>query len=134
MKHLVAALLSVSTLFSGPAQALEIFNFDRLAPADQTRFVDGLVKGAVDILTKGGHKDQAAKVQQIFADKRAFPAALAHERDVDNKRYVEYPDMTRLEVEDAIIDMLKPKGIELPDSFYQVNMNFRARLPVHPLN
>jgi hypothetical protein len=124
------------TLFAGlsGAQALEIDGYDRLAPADQARFMDGLNRGAVAILTKGGHKDQAAKAQQLLTNKKAVDAALAHERELDAKRAVEMPDMSRLEVEDALIDLLKQNGIELPDSFFMVNKDFRARMPVHPLN
>ena len=128
-----AAALTAGLLSGGAAQALEITQYDRLAAGDQSRFVDGLVKGAIDILNKSGHSDQAAKVRQIFApSSKAFPAALAHEREVDNKRYIEMPDATRLEVEDAMIDFLKKDGIALPDSFYMVNRDFRARLPVKP--
>jgi len=131
---ILATALSAGLLCAQSAGALEIDGYDRLAPADQARFMDGLNKGAVAILTKAGHKDQAAKVQQLFANKPALNAALAKERVLDAKRAVEMPDMTRLEVEDAVIDRLKQDGIELPDSFYTVNKDFRARLPVRPLN
>ena len=131
---ILAAVFSASLLSAGTASALEIDGYDRLAPADQARFMDGLAKGAAAILTKEGHKDQAAKAQQFFANKAALNAALAKERGLDAKRAVEMPDMSRLEVEDAVIDSLKQDGIALPDSFYTVNKDFRARLPVHPLN
>jgi hypothetical protein len=123
-------------------QALEIYEYDRLAAGDQDRFLDGLVKGAIDILVKQGHKDQAAKIGHMFAAKApggkesaglvAFRAAIVHERDVDAKRYIEQPDATRLEVEDAMIEMFKSDGIQLPDSIFTVNRDFRARLPLKP--
>ena len=93
----------------------------------------------MDILTKSGHADQARKVARLFPDPdRAtatpvFKAALAQEREVDDKRNIEQPDASRLEVEDALLELLKKNGIALPDSFYTVNRDFRARLPVKPL-
>ncbi len=134
MRLSVLAAIFFASLLSGSAAGLEIEGYDRLAPADQARFMDGLVKGAVAILAKEGHKDQAAKARQLLTNKALVNAALARERAIDVKRAVEMPDMTRLEVEDALIDMLKQKGIELPDSFYVVNKDFRPSLPAKPLN
>jgi hypothetical protein len=135
MRFPILALILAAGLLSGPAaHALEIEGYDRLDPRDQARFIDGLIKGAMDILTRSGHKDQAAKVQQIFTSKAQLSAALAYERDADARRAVEMPDASRLEVEDAFLDRLKKEGITLPDSFFIVNRDFRARLPVRPLN
>jgi hypothetical protein len=127
-------------LASQQAQALEIWQYDRLADGDQARFVTLLAQGAMDLLRKAGHADQAAMVGQLFNtknpnDKRspAFLASLAQTRAADDKRAIEMPDATRLEVEDAILAMLKPRGIMLPDSFFMVNKDFRARLPVKRL-
>jgi len=136
---LITLLLSACLLRGGAAQALEIYEYDRLAAPDQARFVSGLVRGAMDILTKAGHLDQAKAVAHLFPDPdRAtttaiFKTALAHERDADARRNIEYPDASRLEVEDAMRELLKNDGIALPDSIYTVNRDFRARLPVKPL-
>ena len=136
----ILALALLACLLTGSgAQALEIWQYDRLAAQDQSRFVSGLVHGAMDILTKAGHADQARKVAHLFPDPdRAaatpvFKVALAQEREVDEKRAIEQPDATRLEVEDAMLELLKKNGITLPDSFYIVNRDFRARLPVKRL-
>jgi hypothetical protein len=132
-----AIALSACVLQGRAARALEIWQYDRLAPGDQSRFVGGLVRGAMDILTKAGHADQAKAVAHLFPDPDritpAFKAALASERIVDAKRSVEQPEATRLEVEDALMEMLKKDGIALPDSIYTVNRDFRARLPVRRL-
>jgi len=140
MRSFILAPALVAWLFTGRgAEALEIFQYDRLASQDQARFASGLVHGAMDILTKAGHADQARKVAHLFPDPEhaaatpAFRAALAQERAVDAKRSVEQPEATRLEVEDAMLELLKKDGIALPDSFYTVNRDFRARLPVKPL-
>lgn len=135
---LFALLLPACLLSSGGAQALEIYQYDRLAAPDQARFVSGLVRGAMDMLTKAGHADQAKTVAHLFPDPdhatatALFKAALAQERDADVRRNVEYPEASRLEVEDAMLELLKNDGIMLPDSFYTVNRDFRARLPVKP--
>jgi hypothetical protein len=140
MRTYILAFTLPACLFAGcNAQALEIYQYDRLAPQDQFRFVSGLVRGAIDILTKAGHADQARKVAQLFPDPDhatatpIFKSALAHERDVDSKRSIEEPDATRLEIEDAMVELLKKNGIAIPDSFYTVNRDFRARLPFKPL-
>jgi len=140
MRLSILALALPACLLTGSgAQALEIWQYDRLAAQDQSRFVSGLVHGAMDILTKAGHTDQAQKVAHLFPDPdRAtatpvFKAALAQERAVDDKRAIEQPDATRLEVEDAMLELFKKNGIALPDSFYIVNRDFRARLPVKRL-
>jgi hypothetical protein len=136
---MLALALPACLLAGSGAQALEIWQFDRLAAQDQSRFVSGLVHGAMDILTKAGHADQARKVAGLFPDPdRAtatpvFKSALAQERQVDDKRAIEQPDSTRLEVEDALLELFKKNGIALPDSFYTVNRDFRARLPVRRL-
>ena len=135
----LALALPAWLLAGSGAEALEIWQYDRLADQDQARFVSGLVHGAMDILTKAGHTDQARKVAQLFPDPdRAtatpvFKTALAQERSVDDKRAIEQPDSTRLEVEDAMLELFKKNGIVLPDSFYIVNRDFRARLPVKRL-
>ena len=138
-RSIFALALSACLLPGWAAQALEIWQYDRLAQGDQARFVSGLVHGAIAILTKAGHADQAQKVAHLFPDPdhatatATFKAALAYERDVDVKRAIEQPDASRLEVEDAMEELLKKDGITLPDSFYTVNRDFRARLPVKPL-
>ena len=140
MRPSLFALVLPAWLLSGlGAQALEIYQYDRLAAQDQARFVSGLMRGAMDILTKTGHADQARKIAQLFPDPdhatatAVFKAALAQERDADDKRAIVEPDATRLEVEDAMLELLKKDGIALPDSFYTVNRDFRARLPVKSL-
>jgi hypothetical protein len=140
MRLSILALALPACLLTGSgAQALEIWQYERLAAQDQSRFVSGLVHGAMDILTKAGHADQAQKVAHLFPypDRAtaapAFKAALAQERAVDDKRAIEQPDATRLEVEDAMLELFKKNGIALPDSFYIVNRDFRARLPVKRL-
>lgn len=139
-KHILCIAFALSAcLPTQAAQALEIWQFDRLAQGDQARFVSGLVRGAGTLLTKAGHADQARKVAQTFPDpdrafaSAAFKSALDYERGVDAKRTLEQPDASRLEVEDALLEMFKKNGIILPDDFYIVNRDFRAKLPVKPL-
>lgn len=138
-KHRSLLVFALLAGLAPAAQALEIYQYDRLAAGDQARFVSGLVHGAIAILTKAGHADQAKTVARLFpnpdqaAATPVFKTALAEERVTDVKRNVEMPEATRLEVEDAMLELFKKSGIALPDSFYTVNRDFRARLPVKPL-
>lgn len=137
MKYLplLAAAALILLVSSGGAQALEIWQYDRMAAGDQTRFMNMLLSGTINLFAKT--KD-AAKVKQLFVakgpgqdfDTRELMTALASERVVDEKRAVQEPDMTRLEVEDALSEMLKAHGIIAPDTIYIVNRDFRTKLPV----
>jgi hypothetical protein len=139
MKYLssLAAAALIILVSSGAAQALEIWQYDRLAPGDQTRFVNMLLTGTITVFAKT--KD-AAKIKALFAakgpgpfDTRELMATIAKERAADEQKAVQEPDMSRLEVEDALADMLKAHGISVPDSVYMVNRDFRAKLPVRPM-
>ena len=69
MRLSILALALPACLLTGSgAQALEIWQYDRLAAQDQSRFVSGLVHGAMDILTKAGLTDQAQKIAHLFPD------------------------------------------------------------------
>ena len=52
---------------------------------------------------------------------------LAKARVTDAKNVEKDPNAQRIEVEDAMAVMLKKNGVELPDSFFTVNKNFKPR-------
>jgi hypothetical protein len=58
-----------------------------------------------------------------------FERNLALLRLDDAKDHEKKPNDPRLEVEDVVILTLHKNNIELPDSFYDVNKNFRPKLP-----
>jgi len=58
-----------------------------------------------------------------------FERNLALLRLDDARNHEKKPDDPRLDVEGVVILILHKNSIELPDSFYDVNKNFRPKLP-----
>ena len=136
---ILAVTVSTGLLFS-VAQAMEIRQFDKMADKDQGAYIGDLIVGAEKVLTDQGKPALAATVKQLFTTKNSgdadtigmveFERNLARARVADLKRVQSDPKARRLEVEDAMAVTLKKNGIELPDSFYTVNSNFRPKLPL----
>jgi hypothetical protein len=130
-----AVALTVTLLPCGAVQAMEIRQFDKMADQDQVDYIHGLIDGAEKVLTDAGKPAQAAQVGHLFTTKLGndrdtigmgeFERNLAIVR-ADN---ADHPKQQPSEVEDVMIMTLENNHIELPDSFYDVNKNFRPKLP-----
>jgi hypothetical protein len=136
----VAAFLSAAMLLPGMVQAMEIRQFDKMADQDQADYVVALINGAEKILTDEGRPDLAAQVEHLFTTKDPgdadtigmveFIRNLALLRVADAKNAQENPKDPRVEVEDAMAVTLQKNHIDLPDSFFTVNKNFKPKHPI----
>jgi hypothetical protein len=132
-------LLCVAPVASGPAQAMEIRQFDKMAGADQDQFIADLIEGAEKVLTDEHRPDLSAKVSRLFTTRLGndqisvgmgeFQRNLARARLADVQNVAKNPNAQRIEVEDALGVTLQKNGIELPDSFFTVLRNFRPKYP-----
>ena len=128
-------IVSIGLLFSGDAQAMLIRAFDKMADRDQADYIGDLIVGAEKALADTGKPALAAQVKSLFTTKLGtdkdtlgmveFERSLAIIRLHD----AQHPEETPSEVEDVLAIMLENNHIELPDSFYTVNENFRPKLP-----
>ena len=138
-KHLMTTFLTAAMLFSSAAQAMEIWQFDKMAERDQAEYVGLLVQGAEQVLIDEGRNDLQQKVHKLFSTtlpgdemtvgQVEFERNLAIVSDNDAKHAVDHPNDPRLEVEDAMyltLHLQKPP-IDLPDSFFTVNKNFKPK-------
>ena len=118
------------------ARAMEVAQFDRMAVADQGKYIALLIQGAQQVLVDKGRSDLAAQVRRLFTARHpgdtlsvgmlTFETNLAHERAVDAETHARDPAAERLEVEQALIVTLKWNGIVLPESFRHVGDRFKA--------
>ena len=136
-KYLAATFLSTAMLFTSGAQAMEIRQFDKMADRDQSDYINVLIDGAEKVLTDEGKPDQAAQVSHLFTTNdpgdeisigmTEFIRNLAIVRANDAKHAIDHPNDPRLEVEDAMYLTLhlQKHPIDLPDSFFTVNKDFK---------
>jgi hypothetical protein len=139
-KVLAATVLSASLLATGPALAMEIQKFDKMAIDDQAEYVGLLSQGAEQVLADEGRTDLSDKVGYLFRTNTSdsntsigmndFMITLAKARLADAQRALKDPNAKRVQVEDAMAVMLKNlHGIDLPKRFFAVNSNFRPKYP-----
>lgn len=138
-KFLATTFLSASILFSSAAQAMQIQQFDKMANQDQDEYVAELVLGAQKVLQDSGRPDLAQQVHTLFTTKdpqgdisvgmTEFEITLARARVADAANVTKDPNAARLEVEHAMIVMLKKNGVILPPSFMTVASNFQPKFP-----
>lgn len=138
-KSLLATFLSATALVAVGTHAMEIRQFDKMADQDQAGYITALVEGSQKILIEQGKPELAAQVHRLFMEIHSgdtmsvglveFENNLAILRVNDAKEVIKNPNAVRLEAEDAMIATLHANHIELPDSFYTVNKNFRPKLP-----
>jgi len=124
-------------LLTSAAQAMQIQQFDKMADQDQADYVVALVNGAEKVLTDEGKPDLAAQVEHLFTTKNPgdadtigmveFIRNLALARVADAKRAAQNPNAPRVEVEDAMAVTLQKNHIDLPDSFFAVNKDFKPK-------
>jgi hypothetical protein len=136
---LAVFFLSAALLFASAAQAMQIRQFDKMAPQDQADYIHVLVEGSQRILIGQGKTDLAAKVNRLFTEVHPgdtmplgmieFENDLAILRVDDAQEAIKDPSAPRLEAEDVMVSLLHKSGIELPDSFYTVARNFHPKLP-----
>ena len=136
-KLLAATFLSAAMLFTSAAQAMQIQQFDKMAKQDQNDFIGDLIGGAQKVLIDEGRSDLAAQVQKLFTEippgdqislgLNEFESNLELLRIADAKNAAAHPNDPRVEVEDAMAATLHKNHIELPDSFFTVNKNFKPR-------
>jgi hypothetical protein len=115
------------------AQAMEIRQFDKMADKDQADYIGDLIVGAENVLTNAGKLALAAQVKHLFTTKDPGDADTIGmvERNLAITRAdnAHHPQDQPSEVEDVVIITLENNHIALPDSFYDVNKNFRPKLP-----
>lgn len=138
--RLLAILLPAALLFTSAAQAMQIQQFDKMADSDQDEYVADLILGAQKVLRDSDKADLAEKVRRLFTEKDPqanvstgmiqLDLSIAKARVVDLERIGKDLNAVRLEVEHAMIVVLKQSGITLPQSFMHVADKFRPKLPV----
>jgi hypothetical protein len=136
---LTVTLLSATLLFTIPAQAMTIQQFDKMAMSDQVDYIADLIEGAQRVLTNDGKPGTAAQVKQLFTTKNpaatgtigmtAFETNLASLRAIDESNVEKNPRAQRLEVEQAMVLALRHNNIALPKSFMTVAINFKPKYP-----
>jgi len=129
--------MSAAMLLPSVVQAMQIQQFDKMADQDQADYEVALINGAEKVLTDEGRPDLAAQVEHLFSTKNPgdvdtiggaeFELNLARARVADAKRAAQDPKARRLEVEDAMFVTLKKNNIQLPDSFFTVNEDFKPK-------
>ena len=135
MRMPILVIVLSTLLTTGSAQAILIRQFDKMADRDQVDYLDGLITGAEKVLSGAGKPALAAQVERLFTTKLGndkdtlgmveFERSLAIIRLHD----AQHPEETPSEVEDVLAIMLENNHIEMPDTFYDVNKNFRPKLP-----
>ncbi len=131
---------AAATKLAGRPQGMEIQKFDKMAQDDRAEYVSELISGAEKVLTDEGKPDLAAQVEHLFTTNapdsntsigmNEFTITLAKARLADAQRALKNPDAKRVHVEDAMAVMLKKlHGIDLPQSFFTVNGNFKPKFP-----
>jgi hypothetical protein len=134
-----AAFMSAAMLLPNVVQAMEIWQFDKMADQDQVDYIVDLIDGAKKVLADEGRPDLAAQVEHLFTTKYngdadtigmvEFERNLAIVRLDDAKNAAAHPNDPRSEVEDAMAITLENNYIELPDSFYSVASTFQPKYP-----
>ena len=134
-----AAIVSAALLLCGAAQAMTIVQFDKMADDDQDEYVADLVVGAQKVLSAAGQGDKATEVHNLFTLRKPgnkisdgmadFEILLAKGRVADDLRKEKNAQARPLEVEDVMALTLRKSDVEVPDSFFTVNANFRPKLP-----
>lgn len=132
-RFLIAAFVSAAMVLPNIAQAMEIRQFDKMTNDDQAEYVSELISGAEKVLTDEGLAEQAAKIESLFTTNAPdsntsigmsdFMLDLAQARLADAQRALKDPNAHRLEVEDAMLVMLKRNNIPLSQDFIR---DFRA--------
>jgi hypothetical protein len=129
------AIISAAVLLSDAAQAMEIRQFDKMADRDQADYIGDLIVGAEKVLADTGKPALAERVKQLFTTKHpgdnATMGMIEFERNLAITRAdnAHHPQDQPSEVEDVMIITLENNHIALPDSYYDVNTNFRPKLP-----
>ena len=110
-----------------------------MAFPDQSEYVGLLVQGAEQVLRDEGRADLAAQVDHLFTTTMPgdahtigiveFEINLALLRVADAENAQKNPKDPRVEIEDAMVATLHKSHIDLPDSFFTVNKDFKPRLP-----
>lgn len=144
-RFLAATFMPAAMLLASVAQAMQIQQFDKMANDDQAEYVGELIQGAEKVLTDEGRPDLATLVSHLFTTNAPdgnisigmsqFMLTLAKARLADAQRAKKDPNAHRLEVEDAMAVVLKKNGVDLPQSFFTVNKNFKPKhAPVKKAN
>jgi hypothetical protein len=127
-----------------PLQAMEIQQFDKMADKDQDEYVGELVIRAEKVLRDNGKRELASQVNKLFTTVNAgsqislgmaeFTINLARARVADLRNIEKDPNTRRLEVEHALIVMLKSNGIVLPNTIMTVMDNWKPKFPPKNMN
>jgi hypothetical protein len=116
---------------------MEIWQFDKMPQDDRAEYVLELIQGAEKVLRDEGKPDLAAQVSHLFTTNTSgadvsigmaeFLRNLARARVADAKNVARDPNTRRIEIEDAMAVTLKANGVDLPQSFFTVNKNFKPK-------
>ena len=139
-QYLASTFLAAAMFLTCAAQAMEIQQFDKMAPDDQSSYVGFLVQRAERILTSEGRAGLADQVHYLFTTKDPgdahsigrveFELSLARARTDQADGLVESPNARRIEVEEVMYDTLKKNGILLPSSFLTAGKDFKPKFPL----
>jgi hypothetical protein len=137
---LLTTLLSAAVFFASAASAMPIHQFDKMAISDQGDYLVVLIEGAQKVLLDAGKGQDAVKIHKLFTEVRLgdkmtigmieLEENLARGRVADAERYARDHNVTRLEVEHAMLLTFKKNDIVLPPAFMHVADKFRPKLPV----
>ena len=115
---------------------MEIRQFDKMADQDQATYIGDLIVGAENVLANGGKPALAAQVKRLFTTKDPGDADTIGMVEIERNLAIvrlhdaQHPEERPSEVEDVMVLTVEKNHIELPDSFYDVNKNFRPRMPL----
>lgn len=135
MRATLSAIAIALILTRMPAQGMEIRQFDKMADQDQADYIGDLIVDAEKVLTDAGKPVLAAQVKHLFTTRDPGDAdvigMIEFERNLAITRAdnADHPQDQPSEVEDVLLITLENNHIPLPDSFYDVNKNFRPKLP-----
>ena len=123
MKAKFLAILLIATA----SQAMPFSQFDGMAAQDRQDYMKFLVECVQRVLIDQGHKDQAAKVYQLFNEilpgdalplgEAEFEGNLSNARVRDAKRHAEDPNARRIEIESALTGTLRKNGFDVTQDF-----------------
>lgn len=140
---MAGAALIAGLLRFGPAQAMDIVQYDTMANQDRQDFLDSLSRDAEAVLKQEGRSDDASKVHLLFNDIRPgdnLPVGeaelemnLASARVRDAEKQLQSHANPRVQVEVALIGTIRNNGIPISPDFikglFAQTAAFRPKYP-----
>jgi hypothetical protein len=138
----LVASLAVLVL-CGPAHAMDIKDYFKMADKDQARYDQSLLDSAEKALRNEGRSDVAMQLDDLFTVIKpgdqisdGFNEFLANLEDMlkaEVKREAANPNRPSLQAERAFRDVAQDHGISLPPQYETIAAGFRRQLPLRDL-